>query len=807
MNLYIYSYNNYYNRIVKKAGDSISDYEEFLYYGPVQGVYGFTPGDGINTVQIIGSNIQIYDGKGDYLIVNNSVTGKIESRWFIISINRTRNGQWELQLRRDLIVDFYNDIIEADCFVEKATLSVDNPLIFNPENMSVNQIKTSETLLKDQSDCAWLVGYYASDATGISGTVKQNLSLDVPFVSIGYDFDDWPLRKYTNKPLAGQTTQFFYGNPTGGNYYINAFYNQDGTSTQITEPVYVKFEKSISGSDNVVRSSGQPAESNYIFFTTPATIESRLNTAFKNKMTNLNSQLSSYVDIHTEEEVNELIALNGKLIKTNDGRFFNCAIQEDKNISTGVVDLEVGSGLATSLKNIATSAGMSILNNNNKSFQVQIKRSRFRIWLVEKINYEVTYSISDTNKLITEDAPWNIFAIPYSNELVIKGVTGGDFTIDKEISINTAMSIAKQHGSKVYDIQLLPYCPVAELITDVGEITVENEMQYSIIATGQDQNVGIIFNIPKAKFHSSVTVAEDSIKLANSNIERKLNDQCDKWRLSSPNYSNYFDFSVEKNNGIEFFDIDCEYKPFTPYIHINPSFGGLYGYDDNSPRGLVCGGDFSLSRISDQWIEYEIQNKNFQATFDRQIQNMETQQDIQRKQEKWQVASGVVSGATGGAVAGQMIGGNIGAGVGALVGGAMSLAGGLTDIKYNKILRNEALDYTKDMFGYSLDNIKALPNTISKISAFNNNNKIFPVLEYYTCTDEEKKAFLNKIAFNGMSVGVIGKIKDYLTNNWSYDKIESKGYIKGKLIRLILENEDFQIVNEIAGEINKGAYF
>ena len=49
MNLYIYEYNNYYNRIFKKAGDNIVDYEQYLYYGPVTGVYGFTPGDGVNT--------------------------------------------------------------------------------------------------------------------------------------------------------------------------------------------------------------------------------------------------------------------------------------------------------------------------------------------------------------------------------------------------------------------------------------------------------------------------------------------------------------------------------------------------------------------------------------------------------------------------------------------------------------------------------------------------------------------------------------------------------------------------------------
>ena len=120
MNLYIYSYNNYYNRQVKKAGDSVNDYADYLHYGPVQGVYGFTPGDGINTTQVIGANAQMYDGKGNYLIAENA--GKIDSRWFIIDVDRDRAGQWTLTLHRDLIVDYYDIVVNSPVFVEKATL-------------------------------------------------------------------------------------------------------------------------------------------------------------------------------------------------------------------------------------------------------------------------------------------------------------------------------------------------------------------------------------------------------------------------------------------------------------------------------------------------------------------------------------------------------------------------------------------------------------------------------------------------------------------------------------------------------------
>lgn len=159
--------------------------------------------------------------------------------------------------------------------------------------------------------------------------------------------------------------------------------------------------------------------------------------------------------------------------------------------------------------------------------------------------------------------------------------------------------------------------------------------------------------------------------------------------------------------------------------------------------------------------------------------------------------------------------GPVGAIVGGVAGGVLGVTGGVADILLNETLRAEALDYKRDMFGYQLGNIQALPQTISKVSALNNNNKLFPVLEYYTCTQKERIAFVNKIAWNGMAIGVIGNINDYINNTTKYDyedsnglikTIESQNYIKGKIIRLDTIDEDFHIVNSIALELDKGVY-
>ena len=150
--------------------------------------------------------------------------------------------------------------------------------------------------------------------------------------------------------------------------------------------------------------------------------------------------------------------------------------------------------------------------------------------------------------------------------------------------------------------------------------------------------------------------------------------------------------------------------------------------------------------------------------------------------------------------------GPVGAIAGAAAGTLLGAAGGIADVAYGDMLREEALDYRQDMFNYSLENIQALPDSIAKVTAYTNNNRIFPTLEYYTCTDTEKRALANKIAYNGMTVMRIGMMGEFVGNNWSYGDIESKGYIKGKLIRLETIDDDYHLVNALSGELDKGVY-
>ena len=206
--------------------------------------------------------------------------------------------------------------------------------------------------------------------------------------------------------------------------------------------------------------------------------------------------------------------------------------------------------------------------------------------------------------------------------------------------------------------------------------------------------------------------------------------------------------------------------------------------------------------ISDAFTNYELQNKNYQAVFNRQIQNMDVMNDIARQEAIFGAISGTVKSTASGAVTGAIAGGGVGAIPGAAVGAAVGLAagaaGGAMDIANLDKKINENRSYAVDMYNFSLQNVKALPYSMTRCTALTYNNKLFPFVETYSCTDEEKEAFVNKLIYDGMTVNKIGKIKDYtdLAGNM----------LKAEIIRFEGLKEDAHMASEIYSEIKKGVY-
>lgn len=293
-------------------------------------------------------------------------------------------------------------------------------------------------------------------------------------------------------------------------------------------------------------------------------------------------------------------------------------------------------------------------------------------------------------------------------------------------------------------------------------------------------------------------------------LEMKVNNECDFLRLTSPNYNGMFQFKLSRlQDGIHYINADCTYKPVNPYIKLNPDFSFLYGGDYNDATGLILGGDFSLPLLTDPWNQYELANKNYQNIFNRAIQNLDINQRIAREQQDFQGIVGTITGGIGGAGAGAYAGFKMGGGYGAAIGAAVGAVAGTTlgavgyakDKEWLREQQGEAKSFAQDNYTYQLGTIQALPQSASKSSPLTYNNKVWPILEEFSCTDAEKEIIKNKIIFDGMNIQAIGSLSQYSSSE-EVDKV----FVKGQLIRCEDIKDDFHIVDALYQEVNKGFY-
>lgn len=909
-NIYIYNYNNYFNRRVKKEA-SLAGYGTPIYSLTNT---NFNPSDGVITAHVLGTND--YNGKGDYLIETDSANN-ILSRWFIVEADRTKTGQYQVVLKRDVIVDNYSIVTSAPCFIKKAMVDYNNPLILNSEGMTYNQIKKEEVLLKDKSNTPWIVGYLnkkgdintytfsinaSSGTETLSGVVNvitavqhakdqygnsydNTIPLKGPNDTFGWTFDStthaftwntpWTLMDETNtievqyKGDFNTTAEFEYLTEPSG--YINAedlpweFNPYDTMLGQLNTSASYQLE--LEGINSICRGrvtrgtvSFTKNGNNYRVYTSSA-YEDTYNPDLTDSMFPLyrpsqgigvdpafwlKAYMKDIVDYGyfswTQADIDTLISsinlkpyssdpssYNDRIVKYQ-GNFYRLTVG---NLQSTTESFRQSSGAnydkyqqylqtLTSYWNdhmlsddemyyhIATGyvpgTQTPVLGND---FNGRVSVNKYPL-TITRISNTVTRAMAlefPGTMIETQDAPYNMFCMPLNSVHLVNA----NVDTNPEATLQMSWQLPLSLGSNLYDLQLLPYCPIQSVINASGNIVeVGTEgIEFSYL-WDKDPNGYKIYNVcffcrnTKGTFDIDTNLSVGNFTSdAAKNV--KIESETVTYRLVSPNYNGQFEFKVSHNMApITKINVDYEYKPYMPYIHVSPvwSADGLYGNDYDDARGLICGGDFSLPIVSDAWTEYQIQNKNYQAIFDRQIQSMQVNFELQQKMKDDQALIGIFTSTAAGTGAGAAIGG----GWGALAGAALGLTAGVAgafgrtlDAKYETKQYTEQVSAMKDSFRYQLQNIQALPYSLSKVSAYNKNNKLFPFLEKYTATDKEVEALINKITYTSMEIGVVDTINNFIVPN-------SLNFLSGDLLILDELNDDTHVANEIYNEIKKGVY-
>lgn len=433
---------------------------------------------------------------------------------------------------------------------------------------------------------------------------------------------------------------------------------------------------------------------------------------------------------------------------------------------------------------------------------------------------KVEFKVSGSNKTCyftipaggfrnSDDAPYTILFLPYDSIHVIdKTETSPLETLQAfRTSRAAAMALSKEFSGsgKVLDIQILPYCPSSAILSGYQEITFSYGLTPNLkIYESTGDLVGYVFtttstSVAGEAYHivggAGTPRTGEIYKATVSDI--KTENQTTFARLVSPNGNGVWEFTPAKLANSNGYSTKFLYQmtpmPYQPYIKVEPeNFGRLYGVNYSDTRGLICGGDFSMPQISDSWTTYQIQNKNYEKMFNRQIDSMELQNKWAKRADIANVITGTISGAVGGAAFGGAAGG--------IAGGIASAAAGAVDIYANEQIRADKKDATIQQFNWQNENIQALPYGVSKSTNFNSEQPKAPYIEIYTCTDEEKNNFKKYLALRDYTINRYGRLVDYIKPDGK------RTFLRGTLLRLEGVQDDTNYIAAIADEVKQGFY-
>ena len=417
------------------------------------------------------------------LVSYNTTTevSTIISRWFIVDAQRSRTGQWNLNLKRDVIVDNYNTVLSAPAFIQKATLPVDSPLLYTNEGMTFNQIKKSETLLKDKSECPWLVAYY-NNAGLTDRTLTLNMSLSNA-TPIGVPIAQWTYYNNTDLSQTGTSLILPYSN-LDIKCTIQTY--KPASQSSISGYYDVKYDQDLmTNATRTAQTSNFPAGydsnkwnyriDNYTSLSNNTkSCMNTLNAVYNNQTIRqaLISGANTYTGAISQQAYEELSNLS--VIVDSDGYYYKVSLISTAVYRSGSITVEQ-SGTTSTLYSAMQTAILAAANrdsyltgsSNTSPFEAEIIANTRIIHLERVASQEMGVTI-DQNAYTPRGALYNIIAMPYG-DFTLTGEDGIVLHNTKQMADAFAAALSTKVGSSaLYDIQILPYCPVQELMDKNG---------------------------------------------------------------------------------------------------------------------------------------------------------------------------------------------------------------------------------------------------------------------------------------------------------------------------------------------------
>ena len=461
------NYNNYYNRISRKSS-TIEDYIAGRNYRET-GFVNFNPADGVSTSHIINWP---ESWNPDYCLVVDEADNII-SRWFIIESTRTRGGQYELTLKRDSIADNFDVVKSAPAYLLKGYVGIDNPLIFNSEGQQFNQIKTAEYPIKDDTGCAWIVGYLADAGDQKISTLSKTIKISYNPLTIGAPdmevnaLSDWTYSSYidTNTPYHFTQRELEVG--------VRAMVASDDPKLQL---FYPKANVLSSGKEYTASDTSKHSYNLLNTYSLNNSVPADRYSVFKNNLTlslysgvkysTLQAIMRKVLISQVDERVGDQIwALDGKTLKVREtNAVYRCHVSMVDQVGTTsqkLVDANSLAALKSQFNTVINFDGTQYtMSGNNPDIWIDAKWNYIRLTreIISEAEYKINFADTSKKPYPLDDAPYYMFAIPFGETPIDLGVDGYK-AMSRSRALDRASKLSLERGSFLYGLQLLPDWP------------------------------------------------------------------------------------------------------------------------------------------------------------------------------------------------------------------------------------------------------------------------------------------------------------------------------------------------------------
>lgn len=386
--------------------------------------------------------------------------------------------------------------------------------------------------------------------------------------------------------------------------------------------------------------------------------------------------------------------------------------------------------------------------------------------------------IDVTKQLI--DEPYFILAFPLYNVTIKNNLESATetYSIDRGeafMVFNTVIQYLSGENGYLVDAQIYPYCP--ELI-DVNT-QINGYPFFNINSTSYTRSVEV-------NLYPYSDVKKEYIKREYSIVSP---EQSGKFTFQFYDYVN----NIDDNNGQNMTPLNIyiktALKPFgiISSAVIQPSKNPVTGeynsiigmtYESDLRGSQPSGNGFECSLANNAFQTYKRNNSNYQQIFKLQQDELHKQNYVEAANELASVAINTTTATAMGAIAGGQLGelgigklfGSKAAGAAAGAGIAAGTVGLAMSGQYlaNEELRRYEEQLLQDRFDLQIGTIKNLPNSINRISSFNEIilKDFWYIIEVYECSTEESNLVDTFIANYGYSIGAYGYLNEFYKNGW-----------------------------------------